>query len=292
MKKISYLAVILGLLMCASCSTTSSNTGSTIDNSNSSNNSNNSNSSDTDNEEDTIDFDLPDASEDSNFDESNDIVVDLTNKAVSNNNGFVKFEDDALYILSSGSYILSGEFDGRVVVSGEDCEVELILNGCKITSNSYAPIVGYNLSNFDISAKKDTKNYIIDNRTSEGSFNSAIYSDCDLTIKGKGSLNVTTTLNNGIHTKDDLKIKNLNLNVLAVNNAIKGNDSITIQNAVVSAISTGGDALKTTNSDISSKGNQRGIVTISGATLNLFAATDGIDSAYDVIISDEAVVNI
>ncbi len=275
MKKISYFAIILILLMCISCSTSSSNNSST----------------DSDNEADTIDFKLPTLSSSNDYNDGEEILIDLTNKQVTNNNGFVLFDDEALYVLQAGSYNLSGKMEGRVIISCEG-DVELVLSDCKISSSNYSPIVGYNLDNLDISAKKDTTNYIIDNRASEGSFNSAIYSDCDLTIKGKGSLNVTTTLNNGIHTKNDLKIKNLTLNVLAVNNAIKGNDSIAITNADVTAISTSGDALKTTNSDISAKGNQRGSVTISGGNVNLYAATDGIDASYDVVISDEANINI
>ena len=274
MKKINFLGVVFVLLLCVSCSTSNNDI---VDKDNDDN--------------DIVDFDLPDANYDSSFDESEDILIDLTNKDVSNNNGFVKFENDGLYILLSGSYVLSGEMEGRVVVAC-DGDVELVLSNCSISSKSYAPIIGYSLDNLDIKALKNTENYILDNRTNEGSFNSAIYSDCDLTIKGSGILNVTTTLNNGIHSKDDLKIKNLELNVTAVNNAIKGNDSITITDSNVVAISSCGDALKTTNSDISSKGNQRGNVTISGGSVNLYAALDGIDASYDVTILNDAIVNI
>ena len=52
------------------------------------------------------------------------------------------------------------------------------------------------------------------------------------------------------------------------------------------AISSSGDAIKTTNSDISSKGNQRGTVTINGGTVKLYAAFDGIDASYDVVITN------
>jgi len=108
-----------------------------------------------------------------------------------------------------------------------------------------------------------------------------------LKFTGTGSLTVTGTYNNGIHTTKDLKIKNQTLQVSAPNNAIKGNDSITIEESGnITAISSGGDALKTSNTDLSSSGKQRGTITITGGTVNLYSACDGIDAAYDAIIAD------
>ena len=88
-----------------------------------------------------------------------------------------------------------------------------------------------------------------------------------------------------------IEIKNLTLNVKAVNNALKGNDSLTIESGNITAISTKGDSLKTTNTDISAKGNQRGDITILGGVLNLYAACDCIDAAYNVIIQNDPVIN-
>ncbi len=247
---------------------------------------------DSDNEDATVDFSLPVASENAEYDSTQDISIDLTNKSITNNNGFVVFEEDALYIMAGGSYSMSGTFVGRIVISSSDTEVEISLNGVDISSDSYCPFLGYGLSKLSISAKKGSENKITDSRTVEGSFNAAIYCDSDLDIKGKGKLIIVSSLNNGIHTKDDLEIKNLSLEVTAVNNAIKGNDSLTIENATIKAISTSGDALKTKNSDVSKKGNQRGTISISGGSLDLYAATDGIDAAYDVIIANDPVINI
>lgn len=290
MKKMNVILMTLGVLALALCgkSTSTSNDISNITDSitSGSSSSTTDTSADTDNETTTIDFELPTLTENSEYNSEEDILIDLANKTVTNNNGYVAIDSDALYILASGTYTLSGDYNGRVVISEEDAEVELILNGVSIQSNTYAPIVGYNLGDLKITAKKGTENTVSDLRTTEGSFNSAIYADCDLGLKGKGTLNITSSLNNGIHTKDDLKIKNLTLNVTAPNNAIKGNDSVTIEEANVLAISSSGDAIKTTNSDISSKGNQRGTVTINGGTVKLYAAFDGIDASYDVVITN------
>lgn len=229
---------------------------------------------------------IPSASNNPSYDETQDIVINLNNDEinVTNNNGFVIVESERVWVLKGGVYILKGEMAGQIIVNAPDEEVELDFSGVAISSDKYCPVLILDADECDISAKKGTKNTVIDNREDDTDYAAAIYSTCDLTLKGKGNLTVTNNFNNGIHTKDDLKIKNLTLNVTAKNNALKGNDSLTLESANLTAISKQGDALKTKNTDISSKGNQRGTITIDGGTLNLYAATDAIDASYDVII--------
>ena len=114
----------------------------------------------------------------------------------------------------------------------------------------------------------------------------AIHSDVDLEIGGKGTLIVISENNNGIHSKDDLQIKNLSLYVACIDNALKGNDGVEIEGGNTLLIASGGDCIKTSKSDVSAKGNQRGSITITGGTHTLYAACDGIDAAYDVNIDD------
>lgn len=80
--------------------------------------------------------------------------------------------------------------------------------------------------------------------------------------------------------------------VTAVNNAVKGNDAVDIESGNIIAISAKGDGIKTSNSSISNKGNQKGIVTITGGNIDVYAACDGIDAAYGVDISGDGNLNI
>ncbi|MBQ9121450.1 MAG: carbohydrate-binding domain-containing protein, partial [Clostridia bacterium] len=142
-----------------------------------------------------------------------------------------------------------------------------------------------------LTAKKDCENYIYDRRAAvskedEAAYKGAIHSEVDLEISGKGKLTVVSEQNNGIHTKDDLQVKNLTLSVACTDNALKGNDSVEIVNANTTLIATKGDGIKTSNSDVSEKGNQRGTVTVTGGTHTIYAACDGTDAAYDVVIED------
>lgn len=236
----------------------------------------------------------PEVFEDPSYDSSSDTVINLLNDeiTVENNNGYVKLENDVIWILKEGTYSFSGTFIGQILINAPEAKVNIDLNNASITNSSKCPFLIYNADKCEISAKSGTTNYIKDFRSEENDdFSSSIYAECDLEIKGKGFLFIESNSNNGIHTKDDLLIKNLSLHVKAINNAIKGNDSLTIESGNITAISTKGDCLKTTNTDISSKGNQRGTITISGGVLNLYAACDAIDAAYDVIINNNPTIN-
>ncbi|MBP3376640.1 MAG: carbohydrate-binding domain-containing protein, partial [Clostridia bacterium] len=195
-------------------------------------------------------------------------------------------------ITSNTVYTISGEAVGNIVIDIDPAYTfELELNGFKITSNTAAPISVINGDKVTISAKKSYTNYVIDNRDSvsgntPASFPAAIYSLVDLDIEGKGILNVTSDNNGGIYTKKDVEVKNLTLSVNCSDNALRGNDSVEIVGGSLTLIATRGDAIRTNNSDISSKGNQRGNVTITGGVHNIYAAGDGISAAHDVIVSD------
>lgn len=198
-----------------------------------------------------------------------------------------------IYTLSAaGTYTLSGELEGQIYVEvGEEDDVDLELNGVEITYDKDSPIYVKQANNVKIKANKGTKNYIKDTRSlkvedDDTQGNGAIYSKADLKLAGKGSLTVEAGYNNGVHSTDDLTIQKITLNVIAPNNAIKGNDSIEMLSGNVTAISTGGDGLKTEATDVSSKGKQRGSITISGGELNIYSACDGIDAAYDAVITD------
>ncbi len=196
-------------------------------------------------------------------------------------------------------YDIQGAFHGNIVIDvTDDYKFELQMSGFEMYSYNACPIAVLSGDKVTLSAKKSTVNYIYDMReavdeTDENAVSASVYALCDLDIQGKGSLFVTSVNNNGIHTKDDLNVKNLSLQVDCKDNALKGNDSVTVQAGSLILIARQGDGIKTTNSDVSSKGNQRGAVTISGGDILIYAACDGIDAAYDVVIDEStATVNL
>lgn len=203
-------------------------------------------------------------------------------------------------ITKAGEYTVTGLLsEGQLIVdAGDEDEVTIVLNGTSITCSSGSPIYVKNASEVKIKSEENSFNEVIDNRTeatedsSDDAGNAAIYATCDLKLVGKGALVVTGNYNNGIQSKDDLSIKNVIVKVTAVNNAVKGNDAVDIESGNIIAISTKGDGIKTSNSSISNKGNQKGIVTITGGNIDVYAACDGIDAAYGVDISGDGNLNI
>lgn len=183
------------------------------------------------------------------------------------------------------TFEISGKLCGSLSFDiNRDTDAVIELGGIEILSYGDCPIYISSAKNADISAKKDTENSINDLRSEAAELKSAIYSVCDLKLKGTGKLTVVSENNNGIHSKDDLTVQKLTLSVSCIDNALKGNDGVTVKSGEITLISRKGDGIKTSDSSVSSKGNQKGDAVIEGGKISIFAACDGIDAAHDAVI--------
>ncbi len=196
-------------------------------------------------------------------------------------------------ITEDSVYAVSGTLNGNIVIEvPADLEFELEMTGLSLVSASASPVQILSGKKVTLTAKKGSDNYMYDKREAvdandENATKGAIHSSVDLQIGGKGALSIVSEKNNGIHSKDDLEVKNLTLTVACRDNALKGNDSVTLTGGTVTLIAKEGDGIKTTASDISSKGNQRGTVRITETNLTVYAACDGIDAAYNAVIDGD-----
>lgn len=213
-------------------------------------------------------------------------------------------DDDTIYFITT-STLTQGEYNAtddeytfsitqnykQIYVNVPDKAIVIELNGVTIENDQNSPIYVEDCGDIEISAKKNTTNNIKDTRSIytadvDGQGKGAIYVlNGDLKLKGTGTLNITANYLNGIHVKDDVKVQKQTLSITAVNHGIRGNDSVTITSGTVN-ISCGGDGLHSENSDISSKGNQKGNVTINGGTVVINSWNDSIQSAYDAVIEE------
>ena len=186
------------------------------------------------------------------------------------------------------TFTVSGNYK-QIYVNLPEKAVVVELNGATITNNENSPIYVLSCDGIDLSAKKNTTNVVRDSRVTyteddDSQGKGAIYvEDGDLKLKGTGTLNIYANYLNGIHVKDDVKIQKLTLNVEAVNHGIRGNDSVTVTSGTIN-VSCGGDGLHSENSDISSKGNQKGDVTINGGNVTINSWGDAIQAAYNAVI--------
>ena len=210
--------------------------------------------------------------------------------------------DETIYFitndtLSNGSYdSVNDEYTfsinsnyKQIYVNAPDKTVIIELNGVTIQNSENSPIFVADCDTVEISAKKNTTNNIKDTRDvyvadEDDQGKGAIFvANGDLKLKGTGTLNIEAGYYNGVHGKDDVKIQKETLNITAVHHGVKGNDSITIASGTIN-ISCGGDGLHTENTDISSKGNQRGNVTISGGDVTINSWGDAVAAAYNAVV--------
>ena len=223
-----------------------------------------------------------------------DIEVTETTKEfeISTDDGTYSQSGDVIKLTSAGTYVVSGKINGQILVeAGDDDEIVLELKGVSISYSKDSPIKAVSGSKLEISAKADTENLISDNRSaktvdSDSLGEGAISADIDLKLKGTGTLVVEGNYNNAVHTTKDLTIQKLTLKATGYGNALKGKDSVTINSGTIQAYAKTGNGIKTEDSDLSSKGNQRGTIAINGGTVYVDSLHDGIDASYNVEISE------
>jgi hypothetical protein len=226
---------------------------------------------------------------------------DLDTSASSSDMSYISLEGDSITfegsgatvsgsivtITSAGTYSVSGTLnDGQITVDTVDGEtVVLVLNGADITCSTGAPIYVANAEKTVITLADGTQNYVTDGASyvfegAEDEPSAAVFSKDDLTINGSGSLTVNANYNNGIASKDDLKITGGSITVNAVNDGIKGRDSIAIRDGTIT-LNAGGDGLQSNNDE----DVEKGYISIEGGTLNITAAKDGIQAETRLKVS-------
>jgi hypothetical protein len=217
---------------------------------------------------------------------------DMDSSSVGSNMSYIMLEGDSISldgsgamikgniitITSAGMYSISGTlYDGQIIVNTEDnTTVKLVLNGADITCSTSAPIYIINAAKTVITLADATENHITDG-------DSYIFEDAasdDLTINGGGSLIVKANYNNGITSKDDLKITGGSITIDAVNDGIKGRDCIGIKDGTIT-LNAGGDGMQSNNDEDSEKG----FVFIEGGMFNIIAVADGIQAETGILIT-------
>ncbi|MCM1133685.1 MAG: carbohydrate-binding domain-containing protein [Ruminococcus flavefaciens] len=218
-------------------------------------------------------------------------------------------ENGVLTIKQAGVYAVSGEAkDVQIVVkvdktANPDSVVELDLMGADISNSTTAPIYVESIGDeVQIVAKAGTVNTISDGTShtqtytdSDGNVNTvegAVFARDDIKFKGSGTLTINGNTDDAVVCKNDIKIYNGNITVNAVDDGIRGKDSVTIGNDTATDYSglnltvktQQGDGIKSTATDSDTK-KQYGIVTINGGTVNINSYADGIQAEQDVVIN-------
>lgn len=192
-----------------------------------------------------------------------------------------------LEINDSGTYTLTGSLNGSIIIEGEkDTLVKLILNGVDITSEDGPAIYVKKSENVHIYLNENTVNNLEDSSSysdvdTDGDPNGTIFTKSDLIIDGNGILNVKSNYEDGIVSKDGLKILNGTINIESSDDGIRGKDYVVIKNGNIS-VTSGGDGIKSTNTTDSSLG----YVLVENGNVDITAECDGIDAETSLIINN------
>ncbi len=233
----------------------------------------------------TVEYDDDDLG--ANVDSSDMSYIKLEGDSITFEGSGATVSGSIVTITSAGTYSVSGTLDdGQIIVETVDGEtVVLVLSGVDITCSTSAPIFVSNAEKTVITLADGTDNYVTDGASyvfegEEDEPNAAVFSKDDLTINGNGSLTVNANYNNGIASKDDLKITGGTITVNAVNDGIKGRDSIAVRDGTIT-VNAGGDGLQSNNDE----DVEKGYILIEGGTLNITAEKDGIQAETRLKIS-------
>ena len=186
-------------------------------------------------------------------------------------------------ITSEGVYVISGTAsDATIVVeAGDSDKVQLVLDGVSIT-NADSPAIYVKSADkvFVTTTDSDNTLSVTGSFTADGTTNTdaVIFSRDDLVINGVGTLTISST-DNGISSKDDLKITGGTIAVSCSSDALEANDSIRIAGGSIT-ISSKKDGLHAENED----DNSSGFIYICGGTLDVTASDDAIHATTAVQI--------
>ena len=227
-----------------------------------------------------------------NYD-SDDFYFDWKNgnyKTIALNGNSAAVQGDGLAVQGSvvtisvsGVYAVSGTLtDGSIVIDvnkdADPATVFLVLNGANITSRTSAPIYVKDAKKTVILLENGTANAVAGGSgtivNEDGEPSAAVFSKADLTISGSGTLTVKADYNDGITSKDDLKITDGTLTVNAQADGIVGRDSLIVKNVNLT-VTAGKDGLRSTNETEEGKGNlvlQNGLIAVTAANDGLQAA--------------------
>lgn len=222
---------------------------------------------------------------DTGYDEATSTKIQLDGTSATIEGDGANVKKGTVTISSAGTYVLSGNFSGQILVSATNQDkIHLILNGVKIKNEGSALYIEQadktivTLAAGTTNTLTDSTNYTF--ATGENEPDATLFSKDDLTLNGTGTLGVTGNYKNGIRGKDDVIITGGTYNITAKNTAIKAKDGLSIAAGNFDLTTSEGDGLQTNNSTDTDKG----WIAIDGGTFKIDAGRDGIQAETNLSI--------
>lgn len=227
---------------------------------------------------------------------SDAIAIHLSDSGITvegDTKGVTAVSGKAVTISASGNYTVDGSItDGQILVNIPDTTadsdaVSLYLQDVTMTSSNGAPcILGQSAKKLKLTCSGE--NTLTDTAAEANADTSGvIYGDCDITVtkNSTGTLNITSSMNTVIRSKDDIKLNggavviNTDVDDTSDADAIRANNTLEVDGASVS-ITSSADGLKSSKEDVS----------ILSGKVSIKAGNDAVQAATALNISGGTVI--
>lgn len=212
--------------------------------------------------------------------------IDNDDKNVSLNSNYInidlnEYPSDELLINTTGSYYISGNYSGKIIINDANGNIHLFLNNVNIKAIEGPAIIIKNALKVVITIVDGTNNTISDtnNYIKYNDYESCISSDETITINGSGSLTINGYYKDAIHSNDTVKIINGNISVKSKKTAIYAADGVNICGGKI-FLASEKDAVKTKKIGNENKGS----LIVSGGELDIIAGRYAFTSNAPVYI--------
>ena len=198
---------------------------------------------------------------------------------------FTVADGQTIEITSEGVYVITGTAKNASIIvdAGDEDKIQLVLDGVSITNDS-TPCIYIKSADKVFVTTTDAENTlaVTGTFTADGDTNTdaVIFSKDDLVLNGTGTLTIQSS-ENGVTSKDDLKITGGTISITCSADALEANDSIRIADGTIN-IDTQKDALHAENDEDDSVG----FVYICGGTLNVQSDDDAVHATTVIQIDD------
>lgn len=196
--------------------------------------------------------------------------------------------NESVLNINGGSYLLSGDFEGNIVVDAKDEKVHLVFDDFHIKSTGGPAIIVKDCDKIVITLTEGSNNIVEDNGDFRNfdEYDACIDSTSSLTINGKGSLLITGLYKDAIHTKDVLKIIDSSIDTKVKRNSFQGNDGIRVANANM-FIQSEKNGFKTTKSNL----QDRGYIAIENTTMSIISGRVSFISKSNLYIKNSSITH-
>ena len=227
---------------------------------------------------------------------SDAIAIHLSDSGITvegDTKGVTAVSGKTVTISASGNYTVDGSVtDGQILVNIPDTTadsdaVSLYLQDVTMTSSTGAPcILGQSAKKLKLTCSGE--NTLTDTAAETNADTSGvIYGDCDITVtkNSTGTLNITSSMNTAIRSKDDIKLNggavviNTDVDDTSDADAIRANNTLEVDGASVS-ITSSADGLKSSKEDVS----------ILSGKVSIKAGNDAVQAATALNISGGTVI--